>query len=281
MPCKAKQKMRVISVTGGKGGIGKSTLSVNLATAFAKKNRKVLLFDADLGLANVDVMLGLNAKKNIYDFLSGACPLEEICLTGPHGLRIIPAASGIQKMTELSCIERAALIQAFSTLADDIDIMIIDLASGITKQVIDFTHASQDILLVVCNEPASLRDSYAVIKILHQQYHRTRFGIIANKVMNSQEGYAIFSKFQSVISQFINVNVNYIGHVPNDDYVKIAAREYVTVVDKYPSSNAAIAINHVINGILNWNDDEMTVSGGIHYFFERLVQNHHSVEEQW
>lgn len=279
MATKGLKPMRVIAVTGGKGGIGKTTISVNLAISYAKMKKNVLLFDADLGLANVDVMLGLKPKKTLHDYLNGSCSLQDICITGPHGLRIIPAASGIQKMAELSLTESTELIRSFSTLTEDIDVMIIDMASGISNQVIDFTHASQDILVVICNDPASLMDSYAVIKILHQKYGRQRFGVVVNKVTNMQEGYDVFSKFQHVIAKFIHVNMNYLGFVPNDDYVAMAARERISVVDKYPLSQSAVALNSLCHGISHWQEDE-SVMGGIHFFFERLIQTVPQDKEQ-
>jgi len=263
--------MRVISITGGKGGIGKTTISVNLAIAYAKQGKKVLLFDADLGLANVDVLLGLTPQKTLHDYMSGQCELSEICMKGPHGLNIIPAASGVQKMAELSSLESIEIIRSFSTLTEDIDIMIIDLASGISSQVIEMTHASQDILVVICNDPASLMDSYAVIKILHQKYGRDRFGVVVNKARSTQEGYDVFSHFQEAIAKFINVSMHYLGHVPQDDYVNIASRERSPVVDKFPASDAAMAFNNLCHGINHWHQDS-TVSGGIHFFFERLIQ---------
>lgn len=275
----AKKPMRVISVTGGKGGIGKTTISVNLAVAFAKKNQKVLLFDADLGLANVDILLGIKPKKNINDFLSGSCELHEVCVTGPHGLKIIPAASGVQKMAELSSVESFELIRSFSTLTEDIDVMIVDMASGISNQVIDFTHASQDILVVICNDPSSLTDSYAVIKILHQKYGRDRFGIVVNKAKNLQEGFDVFNRFQTAIAKFINVSMNYLGHVPQDDYINMSAIERVSIVEKYPFSAAAVAFNNLSHGINHWQDNTM-LPGGIHFFFERLIQSYQMNEEQ-
>lgn len=268
-----------MSITGGKGGIGKTTISINLAVSFAKAKKKVLLFDADLGLANVDLMLGLNAKKTIYDFLAGNCSLNEVCITGPHGIKIIPAASGIQKMAELSTFESVELIRSFSSLTEDIDIMLVDMASGISSQVIDITHASQDILVVICNDPASLMDSYAVIKILHQKYARCKFGIVVNKAKNLQDGFDIFEKFQNATRKFINVSMHYLGHIPNDDYIHFAARERITVVDKFPQSQSAIAFKDLIHGINHWQNDN-TLMGGIQFFFERLIANNQIATEQ-
>jgi flagellar biosynthesis protein FlhG len=265
-------RMRVICVTGGKGGIGKTTVAVNLALIFARQKKNVLLFDADLGLANVDIRLGLSPKKHLHDFLSGSCGLDEICMTGPHGLKIVPSASGIPRMAELNSMESAAIIHAFSNLTAQIDIMIIDMAPGISSQVIDFTHASQDILVVICNDPASLMDSYAIIKILHQKYARDRFGVVVNKVLDLQEGYDVFCKFQDVTAKFINVGMHYIGHIPQDDYISIASREGVAVVEKYPQAPATTAFQDLSNGIQHWQQDS-SVGGGIQFFFERLLEN--------
>lgn len=265
--------MRVIAVTGGKGGIGKTTISVNLAMAFAKMKKKVLLFDADLGLANVDVLLGLQPDKNIYDFIQGRCDLKDVCIKGPHGLKIIPSASGIQSMADLSSSEAIGLVRSFSSLTENVDIMIIDMASGISSQVMDLTHASQDILVVICNDPSSLMDSYATIKILHQKYSRSRFGIIVNKVKTSYEGFNVFSRFQETVSKFINISMHFLGYIPFDDYVGLAASDRVSFVDKFPQANATQAVNNICQGINHWSDDSC-LEGGIHFFFERLVQSH-------
>jgi flagellar biosynthesis protein FlhG len=265
-----KKPMRIISVTGGKGGIGKTTISVNLAIAFSKMKKKVLLFDADLGLANVDLMLGLTPEKTIFDVFSGKCAIKDVCLEGPHGLKIIPSSSGIQKMADLSLSESVELIRSFSLLTEDLDVMIIDMASGISNQVLDFTHASQDIMVVICNDPASMMDSYAVIKILHQKYARSRFGIVVNKVKSSNEAVRVFSRFQATTAKFLNLSLQYLGHVPDDDYIKLAARERVAVCDQFPRSISAMAFNNLCQGVNNWQESD-SVMGGIHFFFDRLT----------
>lgn len=270
--------LRIISITGGKGGIGKTTISVNLAIAFAKAKKKVLLLDADLSLANVDVMLGLAPKKNLHDFLMGNASLDEICVTGPHGIRVIPAASGIQKMAELSGVESIELIHAISSLEEDIDIMLVDTAAGISQQVINFTQASPNIVVVICNEPASLVDSYAVIKILKQNCARNQFGIVVNKVRDMQEGFHIFDQFQAVVSKFIDIHLNYLGYIPQDDYIQIAARDRVSVVGQFPQSPSAQAFMQLSHGISHWQSND-ELAGGIHFFFERLIQNRFADEE--
>lgn len=271
--------MRVIAMTGGKGGIGKTTLSVNLAIAMAKAQKKVMLFDADLGLANVDVLLGLNPVRNISDFITGVCSLDEICITGPYGLKIIPASSGMQQLADLNVFESAELIRSFSLLTDQLDYLFIDMASGISAQVIDFTQAAQDILIIVCNDPSSLMDSYAIMKILHQKYARNRFGVVVNKVVDQREGFDVFSKFQAASSKFIHVNMNYLGSVFEDDYVHLAARKCNALVDEFPQSDAAKSILDVAHHITEWPDEKMT-PGGIHFFFDRFIQHYASKDKQ-
>lgn len=261
---------RIIAITGGKGGVGKTTIAVNMAISFSKLNKKVLLLDADLGLANIDVVLGLQPKNNLYDVMQGKCALEDACIEGPNGIKIIPSSSGIQKMVELSSLEYANLIRSFAKLSEEIDVMIIDMASGISRQVIDFTNASQEILLVICNDPSSLMDSYAVMKILHTQYARKQFGIIVNKTKNQKEAFEVFNKFHKVSNKFINVSLQYLGYVPNDEYIELSARERVSAVLKYPQSPAVNEFSKICSSIINWQQ-AVNINGGIQFFFEKLI----------
>lgn len=264
--------MRILAITGGKGGVGKTTISINLAVCLARMQQQTLLFDADFGLANVDVLLGLKPSRNISHVLNSQCDLQDVCINGPHQLKIIPSASGMQELAELSSHELASLIQSFSTLTDDVDYMLVDMASGISTQVIDVTHASQDIILVVCNDPASLMDSYAVMKILHKKYARCRFGIIVNKVKNDYEAYEVFNRFQDAAAKFINISLQYLGNVPVDDLVQMAARERVSIVDKFPQAPSTKAFENICHKIFQWkNENQFT--GGIQFFFEKLIQS--------
>ncbi len=151
--------VQVIAVTGGKGGVGKSNISVNLSIALAEMRRRVVLMDADLGLANIDVLLGLKTDKNLADVLSGDVGLEEVMVTGPAGVKIVPASSGVQQMAALGPQEHAALINAFSSLSQQLDVLVVDTAAGISDTVVSFVRASQEVIVVVCDEPSSITDA--------------------------------------------------------------------------------------------------------------------------
>ena len=188
------EPVRVIAVTGGKGGVGKTNVSVNLGIGFAELGRRVMLLDADLGLANIDVMLGLHAKHNLSHVMSGECSLEEVLVDGPKGMRVVPGASGLQRMAELSPAEHAGLIHAFSEVANDVDVLMIDTAAGISDLVVSFSRAAQEQIVVVCDEPASITDAYAIIKLLNREHGVSHFRILANMVKAVQEGRDLYNK---------------------------------------------------------------------------------------
>ena len=190
--------VRVLAVTSGKGGVGKTNISVNLAVSLAQIGRRVMVMDADLGLANLDIMLGLHPQYNLSHVLNGQRTLEEILLTGPAGIRVVPAASGVQNMAELEPAQHAGLIRAFSELSHTMDVLIIDTAAGISDSVISFSKAAQEVLVVVCDEPASLTDAYALIKLLSREHDLFRFRIVANMAGSAQEGRELFKKLTQI-----------------------------------------------------------------------------------
>ena len=165
-PADRLRPVKVIAVTGGKGGVGKTNVAANLGLCLATQGREVMLLDADFGLANVDVLLGLHPRFNLSHVLRGECNLEDVIVTGPRGLQVVPAASGVRQMAELSVGEHAGLIRAFSDLYHNLDVLIIDTAAGISDSVMTFSHAAHHVLVVVCDEPASITDAYALIKVL-------------------------------------------------------------------------------------------------------------------
>ncbi|HEY2591787.1 MAG TPA: AAA family ATPase, partial [Steroidobacteraceae bacterium] len=176
------EPVQVIAVTGGKGGVGKTNISINLAAALARAGRRVVLLDGDLGLANVDVFLGLSPRYTLAQVLAGERTLDEILIEAPQGFKVVPAASGLARLANLDAAAHLGLVQAFSSLAARLDALIIDTAAGIAHGVTQFSQAAQHVLVVICDEPASLTDAYALVKVLSKQHGVTRFRVVANMI---------------------------------------------------------------------------------------------------
>ena len=268
---KRVKPVRVIAVTSGKGGVGKTNLSVNLGVSLAKAGRKVALLDADMGLANVDILLGMHPKFNLSHVLSGQKTLEEITVTGPAGLKVIPASSGIQHMSELNNIEQAAIVHAFSELNQDIDVLIVDTAAGISGSVINFARACQEVVVVVCDEPTSLTDAYAFIKLLNRDYGLFQFHILANMVESVQQGQSLFNKLTKVTDRYLDVALTFAGAIPFDTYLRKAVQKQTAVVDAFPHSKSAQAFKNVAQRVNSW--PVRAQSGGqLEFFVERMIQ---------
>ncbi len=262
--------VKVIAVTAGKGGVGKSNVSVNLAVALAQLNKSVMLLDADLGLANVDIMLGLHTKYNLSHVIQGICHLSDIILQGPNGIRVIPAASGTEFMTQLTPSEHAGIIDAFNELTDDLDYMIIDTAAGISDTVLSFARSSQELIVVVCDEPTSLTDAYALIKVMSKRYEWTHFHILANMVRNLKDGRDLFNKLFRVSEQFLDVHLNYLGAIPFDENVHKAVKKQKPVLIAYPDSPATASLKELAEAVNNWPFKPL-LGGNTSFFLERLV----------
>ena len=257
-------------MTGGKGGVGKTNVSINLGIALAQKQQRVLLLDADLGLANIDVLLGLRPEHNLEDVFSGDCSLGDIILDGPAGIQIIPASSGTQSMVKLSQQQHAGLISAFSELASDIDVLIVDTAAGISDAVVNFVRAAQEVLVVVCDEPSSITDAYALIKLMHQKYGVHRFRVLANQTRSEKEGQALFQRLVATTDKFLDVLLQYAGAVPHDEAVRKAVRKQQAVRVAYPQSAAAKAFTPLSEQALQWQVPSGP-SGHLEFFVEQLV----------
>ena len=263
--------VQVIAVSGGKGGVGKTNVSINLAVSLAEIGRKVMVLDADLGLANIDVVLGLHPKFDLSHVLRGEKDLDEIIIDGPEGIRLIPGASGIQHMAELSHAEHAGIISAFSDLGSDIDTLIVDTAAGISDTVISFTRASQEVIVVVCDEPASITDAYAIIKLLNKEYGSTRFRILANMVRTAQEGRDLYNKMCAVTDRYLDVMLSFMGAIPYDESLKKAVKSQKPVVIAFPRSKAAQAFKNLARKVEAWPLPQ-GANGQMQFFVERLVQ---------
>lgn len=267
----ASHPVQVIAVTGGKGGVGKSNVSVNLAIALAELGRRVVVLDADLGLANIDILLGINANKTIENVLQGECELRDIMVPGPGGIRVVPASSGTQKLAQLNTHEHAGLIRAFSDIGNDLDVLIVDTAAGISDGVMSFVQAAQEVVMVVTDEPTSITDAYAQIKLLNRDYGLFRFRIVANMVRTPQEGTALFNKLTKVTDRFLEVALQYVGAIPQDDALKRAVQRQKAVIEAYPRSKAALAFRALAKKVDAWPLPS-TPRGHLEFFVDRLVQ---------
>lgn len=263
--------VQVIAVSGGKGGVGKSNISVNLSIALAELRRRVVLLDADLGLANVDVLLGIRAPHTLADVLAGTHSLTDVLVTGPAGMKIVPASSGVQRMAELSTAEHVGLINAFNELSDQVDILVIDTAAGISDTVVSFVRAANEVIVVVCDEPSSITDSYALIKLLNKEYGMFRFRVVANMTRTPQEGLSMFNKLNTVCEKFLDVTLQFVGQIPFDENVRKAVQKQKALLEFAPSSKASMAIRALAKEVDKWPVPNAP-TGRLEFFVERLLQ---------
>ncbi len=245
-------------------------MAVNLSVGLAQLGQDVLLFDADLGLANVDVALGLKPKVDIQHVIAGERTLDEVLLKGPEGVRIIPASSGVARMASLSATEQAGLVHAFSELRQPVNTLIVDTGAGIDNTVLTFTAACQEVVVVICDEPTSLTDGYALIKVLNQQCDVKRFQILTNMVDNELQGRQLFEKLCKVADRFLDVHLGYLGSVPRDDYLRRAVRAQRAVLAEYPRSESSRALAAIAKRLAAL--PAAPSQGGLGFFMERMIE---------
>ncbi|MFC4528043.1 MinD/ParA family ATP-binding protein [Dyella halodurans] len=250
------RRCRAIAVAGGKGGVGKTTVSVNLGMALAVAGHEVILLDADMGLANVDVLLGLTPTRHIGHLLDGSCGIEDLLITGPRGLKVVPAGSGTRRLAQLSNGEHAAVIRAFDDLLTPPDYLLVDTAAGLSDNVAMFAAAADDVVLVVCDEPASLTDAYAMLKVLSRDFGVRRFRMVANMVRNAGEARQLHQKLARVTDRFLDVALEFMGMVPHDERLKQAIRRQSSVVDLWPSSRSGQAFKQLAGAVDTWGEPE-------------------------
>ena len=262
--------VKVIAVASGKGGVGKTSVSVNLSLALQQAGKRTMLLDADLGLANVDVLLGLTPRFNLSHVLDGRCSLADTLLEGPLGLQIVPAASGLARMSQLSAAEHAGLIRAFSELETPLDALVIDTAAGIAADVVTFAQAAQELIVVACNEPSSITDAYALIKVLSRDHGVERVHVLSNMARSALEGREVYEKLCRVAERFLQVNLSYAGTIPYDDWLRRSIQRQCSVVEAYPSSPAAMAFRQLARRADAWTPPP-GARGNLEFFVERLV----------
>ncbi|VVP27914.1 Flagellum site-determining protein YlxH [Pseudomonas fluorescens] len=263
--------VQVIAVTSGKGGVGKTNVSVNLSLALSELGRRVILLDADLGLSSIDTSLGLTPQLTLADVIEGRCDLPDVLIQGPGGIRIVPAAFGSQDMTHLTPAQHAGLIQAFSDVSKNLDVLVIDTAAGISDLVVSFVSAAQEVLVVVCNEPTSIANAYALIRLLNFDHRISRFRVLANMVENQQEGRSLFAQLMKITDRFLDVALQYVGSIPYDECVRKALRKQRALYEAYPYSKSALAFKTIAQKVDRW-PLPTNPRGHLEFFVERLVR---------
>ncbi len=265
-----QQGIRVISVTSGKGGVGKSNVVSNLAIALSAQGKKVLLIDADLGLGNLDVLLGLSPVYNLNDVLNGNKSIIDILIDGPAGIKIIPAGSGVQELTSLGQHEKLKLLDELDMLEEQFDILIVDTEAGISENVTYFTVAAQEIFVVVTPEPTSITDAYALIKLLATRYSEHHFKVLVNMAKDSEDALEVFRKLANVAGRFLDISLDYLGCVVKDEKVVDAVKRQKAVTELFPDSEASQCFNTIAKRVIE-NKRQNRVKGNIQFFFRRMM----------
>lgn len=267
---KAQHPVRVIAVTSGKGGVGKSNVTINLAVSLAQSGESVMVMDADMGLANIDVLLGLSPGLNLSHVINGECSLEETIIEGPAGIKIVPASSGVAAMSDLTPAQNAGVTRSFSELTEPVDTLLIDTAAGLSDSVVSYTRAAREVIVVVCDEPASITDAYAMIKVMHRDYGVERFHVLANQAQRASQGRELYKKLARVSERFLEVTLDYLGCIPYDDCLKKAVQKQKSVVDAFPRSQSTTAFKQIAKKTQAW-PTPTSMEGHLEFFIERLV----------
>jgi len=263
--------VRVVAVTSGKGGVGKTNVTANLAVALAHLGRRVMVLDADLGLGNLDVLLGLTPKFSLADVLSGQRRLREVLVPGPGGITVLPAGSGFQNLTALSDHQIRELQSEMDELQEETDILLIDTGAGIGRNVTSFATMAQDIIVVAAPEPTSLTDAYALMKVLSTQYGERRFRLLVSMTRTPTDGQDVYRKLSLVAERFLHISINFLGSVPFDPRLAEAVCQQRPLVELYPQSKAAQAFLGLAHDLAEWPLPE-SPKGGLQFFWQSLLR---------
>lgn len=264
--------LKIIGIASGKGGVGKTTIATNLAVALAEAGHQVMLFDGDLGLANAQLALGIQAEYNFSHVISGEKSLKEIVVRGPAGIYVVPGASGMGKMADLGESELQGIVQSFSEFEAPLDYLIVDAAAGISPSVITFLRACHQTLVVVRDEPSSIADAYGIIKVLVTEHDYESIGLIPNGVPDQRSGQLLYQRLNAVSVKFLNLDLEYTYSIESDETVLEAARKYAPVITHSPGSTAARDFRKLAKEI-QLLPISKHASGGLQFFVERMLDS--------
>ena len=268
---------RVITITSGKGGVGKSNLAVNLAVQLRKKGQRVLILDADFGLANIEIMFGVVPKHNLSSLLFQGKNIKEIISKGPMDIGFISGGNGVLGLNNLTRDQIMYLVKNISELNELADVIIIDTGAGVSDQVLEFVLASPEVILVTTPEPSSLTDSYSVLKALYRSpnfiQNGTTIHVVANRVQSIEDGQMVYNKLKSVVEQFLNGSINYLGMIPQDSDLERAVRQQKIVSIHEPNSNSAKAFEVLTTNLLEGTHHTAPMRRGIAQIFSHLLNN--------
>ena len=277
----APPPLRVIAVTSGKGGVGKSNIVVNLGLALSRQGLKVLLIDADLGLANLDILLGLTPSYTIQDLLAHRQPLAEVMAEGPEGLKILPASSGIPELAELDEYQKMFLLNELDNYSETLDVVLIDTGAGISRNVLFFNLAAQERIVVANNEPTSITDAYALIKVLSTKYKKETFSILINSAQNGQEAKEAFRKISMTVDRFLgSISLDYLGYVPFDQKLPLAVKHQRPVLELYPQALSSRSFMEMAKNLMERPTPRRTY-GNVQFFWQYLFQCQQSTGIDW
>jgi flagellar biosynthesis protein FlhG len=279
----AKAPLKIYAVTSGKGGVGKTNITANLATVAARAGKRVLIIDADLGLANVEIVLGVKPRYHLGDLLDKDLSIGDVLVEGPPGVMLLSAGSGVSSLTHLSDEKKMQFLHALDPIEDMFDIVLIDSGAGIGDNVLFFVGAAQEAILVVSPEPTSLVDAYATVKVLSQEAGVRTFNVIVNPVVDELTARGIFQKLTAVTGRFLEARVRHLGYIPRDENLHRAIMAQRPVCEMFPASPSARAILAISDRLLGdkhasaASGDRPAVGGGLKFMWQRLLRDSEAV----